>query len=57
MKPQSRLISEPNNKRSMCSPCDGRILTCGEIDSENSTIDCVKGRSYRLYELMLGCDS
>jgi len=38
----------------MCSPCDGRILTCGKINSEYSTIDCVKGRSYRLDEFMLG---
>lgn len=36
------------------SPCDGRVLTCGEINSNNSTIDCVKGRSYRLDEFMLG---
>jgi len=38
----------------MCSPCDGKILTCGLINSVYSTIDCVKGRSYRLDEFMLG---
>lgn len=38
----------------MCSPCDGRVLSCGKIHSEYSTIDCVKGRSYRLDEFMLG---
>ena len=32
-------------------------MTIGEVNSEDSTIDCVKGRSYKLYELMLGCDS
>jgi phosphatidylserine decarboxylase len=38
----------------MCSPCDGRVLTCGVVDSTFSTIDCVKGRSYRLDEFFLG---
>jgi len=38
----------------MCSPCDGRVLTCGEISTADATIDCVKGRSYRLDEFMLG---
>ena len=49
-----REIEEPENKKTMCSPCDGRVLTCGNINSEFSTIDCVKGRSYRLDEFMLG---
>jgi len=49
-----RTISEPEQAKSMCSPCDGRVLTCGKINSEYSTIDCVKGRSYRLDEFMLG---
>jgi phosphatidylserine decarboxylase len=38
----------------MCSPCDGRVLTCGEVSTADSTIDCVKGRSYRLDEFLLG---
>ena len=38
----------------MSSPCDGRILTIGEVSSIDSTIDAVKGRSYRLDEFMLG---
>lgn len=42
-------------KTSISSPCDGRVLTCGEICTEDSTIDCVKGRSYRLDEFMQGC--
>lgn len=49
-----RTIEEENKTKSMCSPCDGRVLTCGLINSEFSTIDCVKGRSYRLDEFMLG---
>lgn len=54
LKPGVRTITEPDNESSMCSPCDGRVLTCGRINSEYSTIDCVKGRSYRLDEFMLG---
>lgn len=49
-----RPVTEPENKKTMCSPCDGRVLTCGKINSVYSTIDCVKGRSYRLDEFMLG---
>lgn len=54
LKKGARTIAEKDNAKSMCSPCDGRILTCGKINSEYSTIDCVKGRSYRLDEFMLG---
>ena len=54
LKKGARTISEEGNAKSMCSPCDGRVLTCGKINSEYSTIDCVKGRSYRLDEFMLG---
>ena len=49
-----RPVDQPTNKKTMCSPADGRVLTCGTINSEFSTIDCVKGRSYRLDEFMLG---
>jgi phosphatidylserine decarboxylase len=49
-----RPVSEPTNELSMCSPCDGTVLSCGKINSQYSTIDCVKGRSYRLDEFMLG---
>lgn len=54
LKKDARTIHEPKNAKSMCSPCDGKVLTCGKINSEYSTIDCVKGRSYRLDEFMLG---
>jgi len=49
-----RTIKNPKDGRTMCSPCDGKVLTCGKINSEFSTIDCVKGRSYRLDEFMFG---
>lgn len=54
LKKDVRTIDQPQNGKTMCSPCDGRVLTCGKINSEFSTIDCVKGRSYRLDEFMLG---
>ena len=54
LKPGARKVHEPNNTQSMCSPCDGRVLTCGKINSEFATIDCVKGRSYKLDEFMFG---
>lgn len=54
LKEGARHIKEPQNKKTMCSPCDGTVLTCGKINSQYSTIDCVKGRSYRLDEFMLG---
>jgi|TARA_B110000285_G_scaffold198078_1_gene230230 phosphatidylserine decarboxylase len=54
LKDGARTIAEPKNAKSMCSPCDGTVLTCGLINSQYSTIDCVKGRSYRLDEFMLG---
>jgi phosphatidylserine decarboxylase len=49
-----RSISKPQDLTSLCSPCDGRVLTCGELNKYTNTIDCVKGRSYRLDEFMLG---
>lgn len=49
-----RTITNPLDVTAISSPCDGRVLSCGEISTIDSTIDCVKGRSYRLDEFMLG---
>jgi phosphatidylserine decarboxylase len=49
-----RTIVSPKDATTITSPCDGRVLSFGEIDTLDSTIDCVKGRSYRLDEFMLG---
>lgn len=49
-----RKIDKPDDIYSISSPCDGRVLSFGEVNSEDSTIDCVKGRSYRLDEFMTG---
>lgn len=54
LKPEARKVANPNNKNNLCSPCDGTVLTVGEVSTSSSTIDCVKGRSYRLDEFMLG---
>lgn len=49
-----RKIEKKEDETSISSPCDGRILTIGKVSSSDSTIDCVKGRSYRLDEFLLG---
>ena len=54
LKPGVREIHQQDDPYSLSSPCDGAVLTIGTINSEDSTIDCVKGRSYRLDEFMIG---
>jgi len=54
LKPAARPITAKNDPTSICSPCDGRVLTIGKVSTADSTIDCVKGRSYRLDEFLLG---
>ena len=54
LKPGVRPIYRPDDITSITSPCDGRVLTVGEVNTVDSTIDCVKGMSYRLDEFMLG---
>jgi len=54
LKPTARVIEAKDDINSISSPCDGRILTIGKVNQVDSTIDCVKGRSYRLDEFMLG---
>lgn len=49
-----RVIDKPDDIYSISSPCDGRVLSFGEVNAEDSTIDCVKGRSYRLDEFLTG---
>lgn len=54
LKPSARTIENPTDKNTLVSPCDGTVLTVGEVNTSASTIDAVKGRSYRLDEFMLG---
>ena len=50
----ARPISDELDINSVCSPCDGKILSHGVVDSTNCTIDCVKGSNYRLDEFLFG---
>mmetsp|Transcript_65447 Transcript_65447/g.90471 ORF Transcript_65447/g.90471 Transcript_65447/m.90471 type:complete len:310 (-) Transcript_65447:221-1150(-) len=54
LKPEARKIENLTDQNTLASPCDGTVLTVGEVDTLASTIDAVKGRSYRLDEFMLG---
>jgi phosphatidylserine decarboxylase len=54
LKEGAREISSPKDMTTISSPCDGKDLSCGEISTADCTIDCVKGRSYRLDEFLLG---
>jgi len=52
--PDARAIHDIQNDLNMCSPCDGKILSHGDVDSLNCTIDCIKGHNYRLDEFLFG---
>ena len=54
LKPGLRPIHRETDLYSIASPCDGTVLSSGLINHADSTIDCVKGRSYRLDEFMIG---
>ena len=49
-----RSISRSCDPTTLTSPCDGRVLSFGEINTSEATVDCVKGRSYDLDDFMLG---
>ena len=42
------------NKHTMCSPVDGKVLSYGELNTKNNTIQCVKGADYPLAEFLFG---
>ena len=48
------MIDDPEDGSTLCSPCDGRVLSFGEVDSLESTMDCIKGHKYRLDEFLFG---
>lgn len=54
LKEGSRTLENEGDHGTLCSPCDGRVLSHGTVDSVNSTIDCVKGHTYRLDEFLFG---
>ena len=50
----ARTIVGENDEKTLVSPCDGKIMRIGQIDSDASSIECVKGNDYRLDEFLLG---
>jgi phosphatidylserine decarboxylase len=50
----ARVIVGENDEKTLVSPCDGKIMRIGQIDSDASSIACVKGNDYRLDEFLLG---
>ena len=50
----ARIIADEADEKTLVSPCDGKIMRIGQIDSETSSIDCVKGNDYRMDEFLLG---
>ena len=54
LKKGARGIDDPEDGSTLCSPCDGRVLSFGEVDSLDSTMDCIKGHKYRLDEFLFG---
>ena len=54
LKEGARVVDEPADGSTLCSPCDGKVLSCGEVDTLESTMDCIKGHTYRLDEFLFG---
>ena len=52
-----RPVFDKFEEKTLCSPCDGRILSHGLVDSTDCTIDCVKGANYPLEEFLFGFNS
>ena len=50
----ARTIEEPNDIKTLCSPCDGKILTYGLVDSKTCTLEKIKGSEYRVDEFLFG---
>jgi phosphatidylserine decarboxylase len=54
LKKELRPIAEPGNDFSLVSPCDGTVLSIGDVSSTGTMISCVKGADYRLDEFLFG---
>lgn len=54
LKDGARTISNEGDNTTMCSPCDGKVLSFGMVDSLKTTMDCIKGHTYRLDEFLFG---
>merc|ERR1719454_1045550 len=49
-----RPINDHLSKDSLCSPCDGKILSFGELKRPGNTVECVKGADYPIEEFLFG---
>ena len=49
-----RPIDKQESKQTLCSPCDGKILSFGELKTPGNTVECVKGSDYPLEEFLFG---
>ena len=50
----ARIIDNPTDDKTLASPCDGKVMTVGEVNSLETTFACVKGTNYRLDEFLFG---
>ena len=49
-----RPVADKANANCLTSPCDGRVLSFGEVKSGQNLIECVKGQDYPLEEFLFG---
>ena len=54
LKENARVIDEPLNTSTLVSPCDGKVLSYGEVNTLESTMDCIKGHTFRVDEFLFG---
>ncbi len=54
IKDEARTIIGEDDIKTMCSPCDGKVLSFGDVNSLKTTMDCIKGHTYRLDEFLFG---
>lgn len=57
LKPEARPISDKHGNNSLVSPADGTVLSFGEVNAKDSTLECIKGNNYRLDEFLFGCQT
>ena len=59
LKPGMRPVENPQNDKTICSPCDGRVLCFGDIKESAEgpckyVMECIKGNNYPLDEFLFG---
>ena len=43
-----------NDSATLVSPCDGKVLSIGEVDTDSTTMECIKGNAYPVDEFLFG---